>query len=132
MEDGHKPKALDYLSKGSQQKESARDFIDNARKILMSQISINNKSEVTEILQEYIVMEREKLSEGKKTFQEDKDKYQKYKEDLSSKSNSVAEEAAQAQKEIENLQLEITELKKQEANIDTQQSRCNEQLKQYL
>jgi len=45
-----------------------RDFIDNARKILMAQISINDKTEETLLLKEYIVMEKEKLGEGKKTF----------------------------------------------------------------
>ena len=48
----------------------------------MSEISMKNKTEDTEILKEYIIMMKEKLEEGKKTFQEDKDKYEKYKIDL--------------------------------------------------
>ena len=59
-----------------------RDFIDNARQILMAQISINDKTEETELLKEYIIMEREKLDEGRKTFQEDTEKYEKFKMDL--------------------------------------------------
>ncbi len=31
-----KPKAIEYLSKDRQQKETVRDFIDNSRKILMA------------------------------------------------------------------------------------------------
>ena len=38
----HKP--IEYLNKGHQQKETVRDFIDGSRKILMAQISINNKT----------------------------------------------------------------------------------------
>lgn len=66
-----RPKSIEYLNKARQQKESVRDFIDNSRKILMAGLSIIDKTEETELLKEYIIMEREKLDEGKKTFQED-------------------------------------------------------------
>ena len=52
-----------------------RDFILNARNILTAQIAINDKTEETERLKEYIIMEKEKLEEAKKTFDEDKDKF---------------------------------------------------------
>jgi len=42
---------------------------------LVSQIAINDKTEETERLKEYIIMEKEKLEEAKKTFDEDKDKF---------------------------------------------------------
>lgn len=84
-------KPLQYV-KPRQQKEFVRDFILNSRKILMAQISINDKSEETELLKEYIIMEKEKLDEGRKTFQEDKDKYEKFKQDLQTKSNETEEE----------------------------------------
>ena len=73
--DINKPKAIEYLSKGREQKESVKDFIYNARQILMTQIAINDKTEETERLREYIQMEREKLDEAKKTFEEDKEKF---------------------------------------------------------
>ena len=41
----------------------------------MAQISISDKTEETELLKEYIIMEKEKLEEAKKTFDEDKDKF---------------------------------------------------------
>ena len=81
-----KPKSIEYLNKGRQQKETVRDFIDNSRKILMTQIAINNKTNETELLNEYIVMEKEKLDEGMKTFEEDTEKYKKFKMDLQAKS----------------------------------------------
>lgn len=62
-----------------------RDFIDGSRKILMAQIAINMKTEETELLKEYIIMEKDKLEEGKKTFTEDREKYEKFKLDLTSK-----------------------------------------------
>ena len=37
----------------------------------MAQIQINQKKEETELLKEYIIMEKDKLEEGKKTFLED-------------------------------------------------------------
>jgi hypothetical protein len=80
-------KPIDYLNKTRQQKESVRDFISNSRQILIAQISINDKSEETELLKEYIIMEKEKLDEGRKTFQEDTDKYDKFKHDLQAQSN---------------------------------------------
>ena len=61
-------KPIDYMSKTRQQKESVREFIQNSRQILMAQISINDKTEETELLKEYIIMEKEKLDEGRKTF----------------------------------------------------------------
>lgn len=38
-----------------------RDFVQHSRKILVSQIAINDKNEETERLREYIIMEKEKL-----------------------------------------------------------------------
>ena len=92
LPEANRPKAIDYLSKGREQKESVRDFISNARQILVAQICINDKTEETERLKEYIIMEREKLEEAKKTFDEDKDKFQKYMDDLNRKAESTAEE----------------------------------------
>lgn len=86
-----KLKPIDYLNKTRQQKESVRDFISNSRQILMAQISINDKTEETELLKEYIIMEKEKLDEGRKTFQEDKDKYDKFKQVLQQRSTEVEE-----------------------------------------
>ena len=57
----------------------------------MAQISINSKTEETELLKEYIVMEKDKLEEGKKTFQEDKEKYEKFKLDLQATSHQTEE-----------------------------------------
>jgi SMC interacting uncharacterized protein involved in chromosome segregation len=65
---------------------------------LVSQICINDKTEETERLKEYIIMEREKLEEAKKTFDEDKDKFQKYMDDL----NIRAEKTAEAVKSLTN------------------------------
>lgn len=48
----------------------------------MTKIAINDKSNETELLNEYIIMEKEKLDEGRKTFDEDKEKYEKFKMDL--------------------------------------------------
>lgn len=59
-----------------------REFIENARAILMSQIAINDKTEETDRLREYIIMEKEKLEEAKKTFEEDKEKFYKYMDEL--------------------------------------------------
>ena len=58
----------------------------------MAQISINDKTEETELLKEYIIMEKEKLDEGQKTFHEDKEKYEKFKMDLQAKSQKTEEE----------------------------------------
>ena len=52
----------------------------------MAQIAINAKTQETALLQEYIVMEKEKLEEGQKTFEEDREKYEKFKLDLTAKS----------------------------------------------
>ena len=64
----------------------------NARNILTAQIAINDKTEETERLKEYIIMEKEKLEEAKKTFEEDKDKFTKYMEDLKRKADETDEQ----------------------------------------
>ena len=69
----------------------------------MAQISINDKTEETELLKEYIIMEREKLDEGRKTFQEDTEKYEKFKMDLQARSQKTEDEVRKVQKEIERL-----------------------------
>ena len=81
----------------------------------MAQIQINQKTEETELLNEYITMEKDKLDEGKKTFQEDKEKYEKFKMDLQAKSHQTEEEVRKVQKQIEDLTNFINEYKKQEA-----------------
>jgi len=67
----------------------------------MAQISINNKTEETELLKEYIIMEKDKLEEGRKTFKEDKEKYEKFKLDLQARSHETEEESARVQQKIE-------------------------------
>jgi len=51
----------------------------------MAQIAINDKTEETERLDEYIIMEEDKLKEAKNTFNEDKSKFEKYMNDLQEK-----------------------------------------------
>lgn len=83
-------KPIEYKhTQKKQKKESAREFILNSRKILMAQISIADKTEETELLREYIIMEKEKLNDGLKAFKEDKDKYEKYKLELQNKSEET-------------------------------------------
>ena len=73
-----------------------KDFVFNSRKILLSQISINDKNEETERLKEYIIMEKEKLEQAKKTFAEDSDKFEKYKKDLFDTTKEVQQEYEKA------------------------------------
>lgn len=61
----------------------------------MASLSIIDKTEETELLKEYIIMEKEKLDEGIKTFQEDQDIYEKVKLDLQTKSQQSEEECRQ-------------------------------------
>lgn len=76
----------------------------------MSQIAINDKREETERLNEYIIMEREKLDEARKTFEEDQDKFKKYVEDLHKQADETAEEAKRLVQDKSNKIGEITRL----------------------
>jgi hypothetical protein len=69
----------------------------------MAQISINDKTEETELLKEYIIMEKERLDANKKTFDEDKDKYEKYKMDLQAKSSVTEDQVRDAHRKIDEL-----------------------------
>lgn len=94
----------------------------------MAQISINDKTEETELLKEYIIMEKEKLDEGRKTFQEDKDKYDKFKQDLQQKSTETQEEVRLISKKIEGLNNTISNLRKEETQLSSQESKYHEEL----
>ena len=94
----------------------------------MAQISINNKTEETELLKEYIVMEKDKLEEGKKTFHEDTEKYQKFKLDLTAKSQQTEDEVRKVQSKIESLHATIISLKKQEAEQLSKESKLEEEI----
>ena len=73
-------------------------------------------------------MEREKLDEGRKTFQEDKEKYDKFKMDLQAKSAKTEEEVGKVQKEIAKFQNKINDLKKDEAQLISEDSKYQEEL----
>lgn len=113
-----KPKAIEYLQKGREQKESVRDFVQNSRKILTSQIAINDKNEETERLREYIIMEKEKLEQAKKTFAEDSDKFHKYKKDLRDTTKDVQQQHERA---VAEKNLKLAEIKSIEADIASQE-----------
>lgn len=70
-------------------------------------------------MKEYIIMERDKLEEGKKTFQEDKEKYEKFKMDLQAKSQKAEEEVRGEQKKIEDLDMKHQECRKMEEMLNT-------------
>ncbi len=94
----------------------------------MAQIQINQKSEETELLNEYIIMEKDKLDEGRKTFNEDKEKYEKFKMDLQAKSHQTEEEVRKVQSQIESLQNLIHELKKEDAEYESKMSKVEEEI----
>ena len=126
-----RPKPIEYMSKNRDQKESVKDFIDNARNILMSQISINDKTEETERLKEYIIMEKEKLEEAKKTFDEDKDKFQKYIDDLERKAQETAQQVKDQTVKKNKCMQDITELQTEIYKKSSRIKKINEELLVY-
>ena len=109
-----RPKAIEYLNKGKEGKESVRDFINFQRQILMAQISINSKNEENERLLEYITMEQEKLAEAKNILEEDNAKMRKLmkdaEEEMEHVQTKVKEKISDKQKltkEIEKISNEI-------------------------
>lgn len=76
-------------------------------------------------------MEKEKLDEGRKTFQEDKDKYEKFKQDLQSKVSDSEEDVRKVQRQIEILQGQIYDLKKEESQLTSQESKYQEDLQAF-
>ena len=127
-----RPKAIDYLQKGvNESKESVRDFIENARKILISQIAINDKREETERLNEYIIMEREKLEEARKTFDEDQDKFKKYMSDLTEKAEKTENEVKKLVVEKGNKATEIASIEQEIQDNKSEIKKIEEKLTLY-
>jgi hypothetical protein len=89
----------------------------------MAQISINDKTEETELLKEYIIMEKERLDANKKTFAEDKDKYEKYKMDLQNRSAYTEEQVRESHRKIDELLTQIHQLRKQESSLVSSQGK---------
>lgn len=114
-------KAIDYLQKGQEGKESVKDFIDLSRAILRAQISINSKTEENERLQEYIAMETEKLEVSYKFLREDKEKFEKLMNDGEKAAKNVAEQVKQ--KTLEKNKL-IQEIEKVQAEINAVDTSC--------
>ena len=108
-------KAIDYLQKGNEGKESVKDFIDLSRAILRSQISINLKTEENDRLQEYIAMETEKLEVSYKFLREDKEKFEKLMNDGEKAAKNVAEQVKQKTSEKNKL---IQDIEKVQADIN--------------
>ena len=127
----HKPKAIDYLKKGAEGKETVRDFISFGRKILMSQISINAKNEENERLREYITMEQEKLDEGQKFLQEDKERFDKMMNDSEKDSRQKGEEVKRRAFEKMGLIKKIEELKASIVVTENQIKKDDDELQVY-
>lgn len=66
---------LAYLGNQKDQRESTRDFIDISRKMLISQIQINDKNAESKALEEYIELEIEKLEKARRDIEEDKERF---------------------------------------------------------
>jgi hypothetical protein len=103
-------KAIDYLQKGQEGKESVKDFIDLSRAILRAQISINSKT-----------METEKLEVSYKFLQEDKEKFEKLMNDGEKAAKNVAEQVKQTTLEKNKL---IQEIEKVQAEINAVDASC--------
>lgn len=69
-----KPKALQYMdSFKNEKRETAKEYVDLSRQILMKEIEINQKKESCDRLREYVTLEQEKLEEAKKFLQQDRE-----------------------------------------------------------
>lgn len=126
-----KPKAIEYLLKGAENKESVKDFINFSRQILMSQISINQKKEENERLNEYITMEQEKLDEAKKFQEEDMEKFEKLMDDTDKQVKRVVEEVKRAQDAKREITEQIAECQAREIAIDTRIKKSEDDLIEY-
>ena len=102
-----KPKAIDYLNRSSEGRESVKDYINFSRQILMSQISINAKTEENLRLKEYIQMEQEKLDEARRFLEEDREKFEKLMNDSDKMVKQVDGEVKRKLKEKAELAKEI-------------------------
>ena len=87
---------MEYLKANDQGKESVKEFINVSRQILVSQIAINDKSEESTRLQQYISMEQEKLDLAKKQLEEDREKFEKMMKDSESNVKKVEEDMKSA------------------------------------
>ena len=103
-------KAIDYLKCGNEGKESVKDFISISRQILMSQISINAKTDENQRLKEYIQMEQEKLDEARKFLEEDKEKFEKLMNDSEKMAKKVMDEVEARAKDKRDIIKKIEEL----------------------
>ena len=119
----------EYLKRD--QKESIRDYINNGREILITQIAINDKIEETTHLKEFIESEEEQLKEGKRLFEEDKQKFNKYLEDQENKANEAAAISKQLAEEKQQLLDEINGLNKEIQETNSEHRKIEDLLDSY-
>jgi hypothetical protein len=62
-------------SNKNEKRETAAEYVDFSRQILMKSIHINQKKESCDRLREYVTMEQEKLGEARKFLQQDKEQF---------------------------------------------------------
>ena len=88
-------------------------------------MSIDAKREETLKLREYIIMEQEKLEEGKRVFQEDQEKFHQYMNEIEAQTEKAIEQTEKSVKHrwdltenAEKLQHEILLIEKELSGLD--------------
>lgn len=88
-----KPMALQYMEAHKNEKrETAKEYVDLSRQILMKSIHINQKKESCDRLREYVTLEQEKLEEARKFLQQDREQFHKVLEDSEKAVKQIREE----------------------------------------
>ena len=71
-----------YLEVGVKEKQSARETIDTARKLLYANLLISDQNAELETLKDQMVDEQERLVEADRALREDALKFKSYQEDV--------------------------------------------------
>ena len=87
------------MNNSKENKESSRQFIDFSRKILTTQIAINDKSDENHRLMEYITMEQEKIEIARRGIEEDREKFDKIMNDSERNVKQTTEKVKKAEQE---------------------------------
>lgn len=120
----------DYLKRDH--KESVRACINIGRKILVTQIAINDKIEETTHLKEFIESEEEQLKEGKRLFEEDKQKFNKFLEDQENKAEEAAAITKKLAEDKQELVEQINALNKQIQDTNSEHRKIEDMLEGYV
>jgi hypothetical protein len=119
-------------TKTNSPREGMKEVITNLRSLFYTKMSIDAKQEETIKLNEYLMMEQEKIIEARIKFEEDCDRFTKYVKDVDHQTNLAHKASEEAVRKRMGLADELDRLQVEIAQNERDWIKADDNVKQYL